>query len=99
MENERIEVTILRNLIFNEDFTRKTLPFINEIYLFARVKSDSIRLSVYFRFCICIINMERQVILKNLASPTLQECREVDTGTMESCPTPTIVYTKIYFLC
>ena len=32
MENERIEVTILRNLIFNEDFTRKTLPFINEIY-------------------------------------------------------------------
>ena len=30
--NERIEVTILRNLIFNEDFTRKTLPFINEIY-------------------------------------------------------------------
>ena len=32
MNNERIEQTILRNLIFNEDFTRKTLPFINEIY-------------------------------------------------------------------
>ena len=32
MNNERIEVTILRNLIFNEDYTRKTLPFINEIY-------------------------------------------------------------------
>ena len=32
MNNERIELTILRNLIFNEDFTRKTLPFINEIY-------------------------------------------------------------------
>ena len=30
--NERIEVTILRNLIFNEDYTRKTLPFIDEIY-------------------------------------------------------------------
>ena len=32
MNNERIEQTILRNLIFNEDFTRKVLPFINEIY-------------------------------------------------------------------
>ena len=32
MNNERLEITILRNLIFNEDFTRKTLHFINEIY-------------------------------------------------------------------
>ncbi len=32
MNNERIEFTILRNLIFNEDFTRKVLPFVNEIY-------------------------------------------------------------------
>ena len=32
MNNERLEITILRNLIFNEDFTRKNLPFINEIY-------------------------------------------------------------------
>src|SRR6056300_1348931 len=34
--NERIEITILRNLIFNEDYTRKTLPFINEIYFTKR---------------------------------------------------------------
>ena len=32
MNNERIEYTILRNLIFNEDYTRKVLPFINEIF-------------------------------------------------------------------
>ena len=32
INNERIEITILRNLIFNEEFTRKTLPFVNEIY-------------------------------------------------------------------
>ena len=32
MNNERIEQTILRNLIFNEDYTRKVLPFVNEIY-------------------------------------------------------------------
>jgi len=36
MNNERIEITILRNLIFNEDYTRKTLPFINEIYFTKR---------------------------------------------------------------
>ena len=34
--NERIEITILRNLIFNEKFTRKTLPFIKEIYFTKR---------------------------------------------------------------
>ena len=32
MNNERIEYTILRNLIFNEDYTRKVLPFVNEIF-------------------------------------------------------------------
>jgi len=30
--NERIEITILRNLFFNEDYTRKTLPFIKSLY-------------------------------------------------------------------
>ena len=32
MTSERIEKTILRNLIFNEDYTRKVLPFLKEIY-------------------------------------------------------------------
>ncbi len=32
MTSERIEITILRNLIFNEDYTRKVLPFLKEIY-------------------------------------------------------------------
>jgi len=36
MNNERIEITILRNLIFNEDYTRKVLPFVNEIYFTKR---------------------------------------------------------------
>ena len=41
--------------------------------------------------------MERQVILKNLASPTLQECREVDIGTMESYPTPILYIQRFIF--
>ena len=36
MNNERIEYTILRNLIFNEDYTRKVLPFVNEIFFTKR---------------------------------------------------------------
>jgi archaellum biogenesis ATPase FlaH len=34
--NERIEISILRNLIFNEDYTRKSLPFIKELYFTKR---------------------------------------------------------------
>jgi len=30
--NEKIEITILRNLFFNEDYTRKVLPFLKPIY-------------------------------------------------------------------
>ena len=31
-KNERIEITILSNLLSNEDFTRKAIPFIKEEY-------------------------------------------------------------------
>ena len=37
--NERIEITILRNLVFNEEFTRKALPFIKPIYFTKRPES------------------------------------------------------------
>ena len=36
INNERIEISILRNLVFNEEFTRKTLPFIKELYFTKR---------------------------------------------------------------
>ena len=32
LSNERIEITVLRNFIFNEAFTRKALPFCKEDY-------------------------------------------------------------------
>ena len=32
MNNERIENTILTNLFYNENYTRKTLPFIKPYY-------------------------------------------------------------------
>ena len=32
LNNERIEITVLRNFIFNEAFTRKALPFCKEDY-------------------------------------------------------------------
>ena len=36
--NERIEITILRNFFFNEDFTRKALPFVKTDYFTNRVE-------------------------------------------------------------
>ena len=36
INNERIEITILRNLIFNEDYTRKCIPFLKDIYFTKR---------------------------------------------------------------
>jgi len=36
--NERIELTILRNFFFNEDFTRKALPFVKTDYFTNRVE-------------------------------------------------------------
>jgi len=36
--NERIETTILRNFFFNEDFTRKALPFVKPDYFTNRIE-------------------------------------------------------------
>ena len=36
--NDRIENTILNNLFFNEDFTRKALPFVKEEYFTNRIE-------------------------------------------------------------
>ena len=32
MNNERIELTILRNLMYNEPYMRKAIPFLKELY-------------------------------------------------------------------
>ncbi len=36
MNNERIEVTILRNLMYNEPYMRKSIPFLKDIYFSKR---------------------------------------------------------------
>ena len=36
--SERVELTILRNLFFNEDFTRKVTPLLNQITLQVEMK-------------------------------------------------------------
>ena len=43
LNNERIEVTILRNLIFNEDFTRKALPFLKDDYFSNAIERNLFR--------------------------------------------------------
>ena len=36
----RLETTILKNLIFNDEFTRKVLPFINSTYFLDRTEKN-----------------------------------------------------------
>ena len=36
--NERIEITILRNFFYNEEFTRKALPFVKPDYFTNRIE-------------------------------------------------------------
>ena len=46
--NERIEITILSNLLSNEEFTRKTIPFIKEDYFSNR--QEKILFTEIFKF-------------------------------------------------
>ena len=47
-KNERIEITILSNLLSNEDFTRKAIPFIKEEYFSNR--QEKILFTEIFKF-------------------------------------------------
>ena len=46
---ERIEDTILRNLLYNEEFARKTLPFIKDVY-FSQYTDKTIFNEIYKYF-------------------------------------------------
>ena len=39
MNNERIEQTVLRNLMYNEPYMRKAIPFLKDIYFSKREES------------------------------------------------------------
>ena len=51
--NERIEVTILRNLIFNEDFTRKTNP---ELWDKTQLEINRFRLDCAYKYSTLLKN-------------------------------------------
>ena len=68
--NERFELTLLRNLIFNEEFTRKTLPFLKEDYFKNRDE-------------IVLFNTINNFVLKYNNLPT-KEALSVDIGNLKT---------------
>ena len=50
---ERIETTILRNLIFNEEYSRKVIPFIQPAYF--EQKSEKIIFQEITHFIVLVI--------------------------------------------
>ena len=68
--NERFELTLLRNLIFNEEFTRKALPFLKEDYFKNRDE-------------IVLFNTINNFVLKYNNLPT-KEAVSVDIGNLKT---------------
>ena len=68
--NERFELTLLRNLIFNEEFTRKALPFLKEDYFKNRDE-------------IVLFNTINNFVLKYNNLPT-KEALSVDIGNLKT---------------
>ena len=68
--NERFELTLLRNLIFNEEFTRKALPFLKEDYFKNRDE-------------IVLFNTINNFVLKYNNLPT-KEALLVDIGNLKT---------------
>ena len=59
--SERIELTILRNLFFNEDYTRKVIPFIKSEYFTSRDER-------------ILFEEVEKFIIKYKNSPTKRQC-------------------------
>ena len=68
--NERFELTLIRNLIFNEEFTRKALPFLKEDYFKNRDE-------------IVLFNTINNFVLKYNNLPT-KEALSVDIGNLKT---------------
>jgi len=57
---ERIETTILRNLVFNEDYSRKVIPFIQPDYF--EQKSEKV---IFEELSNLLLNTVQQLQLKH----------------------------------
>ena len=76
---ERIEITIIRNLIHNEDFSRKVIPFLEPSYFERR--SDKILFEEISSFIVkygCSVTIEAlNIEVENRSDVTDDEVKEI----------------------
>jgi archaellum biogenesis ATPase FlaH len=74
LNNERIEITVLRNFIFNEDFTRKALPFCKEDYFTTRPEK------ILFREIDAFVNKYKNIPTKEALLIELGQRKDINEG-------------------
>jgi len=74
LNNERIEITVLRNFIFNEAFTRKALPFCKEDYFIIRPEK------ILFREIDAFVNKYKNIPTKEALIIELGQRKDINEG-------------------
>ena len=74
LNNERIEITVLRNFIFNEAFTRKALPFCKEDYFTTRPER------ILFREIDTFVNKYKNIPTKEALLIELGQRKDINEG-------------------
>jgi archaellum biogenesis ATPase FlaH len=74
LSNERIEITVLRNFIFNEAFTRKALPFCKEDYFTTRPER------ILFREIDTFVNKYKNIPTKEALIIELGQRKDINEG-------------------
>jgi archaellum biogenesis ATPase FlaH len=78
LSNERIEITILRNFIFNEAFTRKALPFCKEDYFTTRPER------ILFREIDTFVNKYKNIPTKEALTIELGQRKDINEDEFKS---------------
>ena len=86
---ERIEATILRNLVFNEEYSRKVIPFIEPDYFEQRTEKIIFKEITQFivKYGAAITTEALQIELENrtdLSEMEIRECREITAAFNDS---------------
>jgi archaellum biogenesis ATPase FlaH len=78
LNNERIEITVLRNFIFNEAFTRKALPFCKEDYFTNRNER------ILFREIDIFVNKYKNIPTKEALTIELGQRKDINEDEFKS---------------
>ena len=87
---ERIETTILRNLVFNEEFARKTIPFIQPDFFEQRIDKILFEEIVSFitKYDSCATLEALNIEVENRTDLTAEEVKQISDTSKELTDLP-----------